>query len=405
MVALHHSHVPEMIAGLAYHEPPRKRGPKRVCAKPGCDTILSIYNPQAYCSIHIDDGPTLPMPKRPVAPEKLVERLCAAPGCPHTFMTNKSNKRYCSDACRRRANKVNHKEAAMASSREALLGILRERPGERFKTTDLAFRLGVDRTHITSLARQLRDGGQPVVIVPKSEGGGIYYDAPLEAQDGLEADENGDSAAEKACDAADESGEEDSQIIPGESAKETWDTLAREAPADELGFLRPGATIALNSTGTAETVGAPAPEPDAADLPPRPEPPLRLERECMHGSPQAAELFSRRILTSCIETIFSTHPERLYGCEDLCAITGYAAPAVYEALDGLLDEHMIESPYPGGYRRVERITGEALLESKPMHPEAKAFSDCCDALEGASAAQRRRVITHLVELFVAGDGE
>jgi hypothetical protein len=36
--------------------PERRSPPGRVCANRGCDTVLSIYNRQRYCSVHAKDG-------------------------------------------------------------------------------------------------------------------------------------------------------------------------------------------------------------------------------------------------------------------------------------------------------------------------------------------------------------
>ena len=35
-----------------HDQPPRKFAPGRVCAEPGCDTRLSIYNEGTHCSKH-----------------------------------------------------------------------------------------------------------------------------------------------------------------------------------------------------------------------------------------------------------------------------------------------------------------------------------------------------------------
>jgi len=36
-----------------HDRPPRTFSSGRVCAEPGCDTCLSVYNSRPYCSLHL----------------------------------------------------------------------------------------------------------------------------------------------------------------------------------------------------------------------------------------------------------------------------------------------------------------------------------------------------------------
>jgi len=71
----------------------RKRG--RICAVEGCDTILSIYNPARYCSVHVDEAQDACRLRLAHATRTLACEHCGAP-----FETRNAHRRYCSDRCR-----------------------------------------------------------------------------------------------------------------------------------------------------------------------------------------------------------------------------------------------------------------------------------------------------------------
>jgi hypothetical protein len=66
----------------------------RVCAQPGCATILSIYNPARYCAAHL---PQAQPRRRRMA---LVARGVSCESCGTSFETSNPRRRYCSDRCR-----------------------------------------------------------------------------------------------------------------------------------------------------------------------------------------------------------------------------------------------------------------------------------------------------------------
>jgi endogenous inhibitor of DNA gyrase (YacG/DUF329 family) len=66
----------------------------RICAHPDCDTVLSIYNPTKYCSMHVE---ALSSRRRgQIHPARDV--TCEHCGSP--FETRNERRRYCSDRCR-----------------------------------------------------------------------------------------------------------------------------------------------------------------------------------------------------------------------------------------------------------------------------------------------------------------
>ena len=66
----------------------------RICAHPGCATILSIYNPARYCAAHL---PQAQPRRRRMA---LVAREIACESCGTPFESSNPRRRYCSDRCR-----------------------------------------------------------------------------------------------------------------------------------------------------------------------------------------------------------------------------------------------------------------------------------------------------------------
>lgn len=74
-------------------------GRGRVCAEPSCATVLSAYNPSAYCCLHEKParGTTV---SRQRATEQLVRKICAHDPCQRPFASANPSRRYCSDRCR-----------------------------------------------------------------------------------------------------------------------------------------------------------------------------------------------------------------------------------------------------------------------------------------------------------------
>ena len=73
-------------------------GEGRVCAEPGCTTLLSVYNPSSRCAVHQRRGDVVP----PAAAEaQEVERGCSQCGAP--FLTTNPRRKYCSARCRSHA--------------------------------------------------------------------------------------------------------------------------------------------------------------------------------------------------------------------------------------------------------------------------------------------------------------
>ena len=68
----------------------------RTCAADGCLTILSTYNPSAFCSVH--EPQRLPRRRREITSRPLEERAC--PHCGAIFETANLRRRFCSDRCR-----------------------------------------------------------------------------------------------------------------------------------------------------------------------------------------------------------------------------------------------------------------------------------------------------------------
>ena len=70
----------------------------RVCAEPGCGTVLSVYNPSSRCAVHQRRGDIIPLRRL----ESLeVERSCSQCGAP--FLTTNPRRKYCSARCRSHA--------------------------------------------------------------------------------------------------------------------------------------------------------------------------------------------------------------------------------------------------------------------------------------------------------------
>ena len=67
----------------------------RTCGHGACDTILSVYNPSKYCSVHeklalVGRTRRIPRPAKEVACEN----------CATVFETGNTTRKFCSDRCR-----------------------------------------------------------------------------------------------------------------------------------------------------------------------------------------------------------------------------------------------------------------------------------------------------------------
>ena len=89
----------------------------RVCAEPGCSTLLSVYNPSSRCAIH-QRRATVVRLRRLESAE--VERHCFQCGAP--FVTTNPRRKYCSARCR---------SHAFAAREKAMRGLQMEVGGRR----------------------------------------------------------------------------------------------------------------------------------------------------------------------------------------------------------------------------------------------------------------------------------
>lgn len=85
-------------------ERPRTWGSGRVCATPGCGTVLSSYNPSALCSLH-SAGWRVGSQKthRHYREREELQRRCANECCNREFATTNPARKFCSDRCRMQA--------------------------------------------------------------------------------------------------------------------------------------------------------------------------------------------------------------------------------------------------------------------------------------------------------------
>lgn len=67
----------------------------RICAQPGCDTILSVYNPAKYCSAHVQESQSSRRRRLAAVPREVACEHCGSP-----FATTNEHRKYCSDRCR-----------------------------------------------------------------------------------------------------------------------------------------------------------------------------------------------------------------------------------------------------------------------------------------------------------------
>jgi endogenous inhibitor of DNA gyrase (YacG/DUF329 family) len=84
----------------------------RICAHAGCGTILSIYNPSKYCTVHASLGTG---GRRRGMPSPIREVACQQ--CGTVFETSNRARRFCSDRCRMAAF-ARRKRATSRAERE-----------------------------------------------------------------------------------------------------------------------------------------------------------------------------------------------------------------------------------------------------------------------------------------------
>jgi hypothetical protein len=82
----------------------------RICADADCDTVLSIYNPTDYCTLH-----TQPTGRRRMKERAVREVGCAS--CGTVFETHTPTQKYCSDHCRMAAFARRKREALRLEQR------------------------------------------------------------------------------------------------------------------------------------------------------------------------------------------------------------------------------------------------------------------------------------------------
>ena len=70
----------------------------RVCSEPGCETVLSIYNPSSRCAVHQRRADVITLRRQESAE---AERSCVQ--CGALFLTTNPRRRYCSSRCRSQA--------------------------------------------------------------------------------------------------------------------------------------------------------------------------------------------------------------------------------------------------------------------------------------------------------------
>jgi hypothetical protein len=82
----------------------RTYGSGRVCAVPGCGTVLSAYNPSEVCALHSGAWhDEVRQTTRKLTQREELTRRCAFEPCSREFTTTNPTKKYCGDACRMRA--------------------------------------------------------------------------------------------------------------------------------------------------------------------------------------------------------------------------------------------------------------------------------------------------------------
>lgn len=89
-------------------------GRGRICARPGCSTRLSVYNPSSYCAAHLPVAPPIGRVQRYCGP--VSERRCAYDGCDVAFRSSNARRRYCSQRCRMAAFQRRRTQAAQSKA-------------------------------------------------------------------------------------------------------------------------------------------------------------------------------------------------------------------------------------------------------------------------------------------------
>jgi hypothetical protein len=92
----------------------------RICAEPRCATVLSTYNPSAYCWVH---ERRRQIAGRPPARRKhagTITKVCAYDGCGREFATHNPARVYCSDRCRMAAFQKRRARARLADAGGAM---------------------------------------------------------------------------------------------------------------------------------------------------------------------------------------------------------------------------------------------------------------------------------------------
>jgi predicted nucleic acid-binding Zn ribbon protein len=105
----------------------------RVCAHEGCTTILSVYNPSAYCGAHAEHARS----KRRRG-ELHPVREVACEHCGTAFETRNTHRRYCSDRCRMAAFARRKRAALRAQARLGGIGPEAAAPAVAELTRDAA---------------------------------------------------------------------------------------------------------------------------------------------------------------------------------------------------------------------------------------------------------------------------
>ena len=104
-----------------------------MCAADGCDTVLSQYNPDAFCSVH-SHAAVMVQRQRVVRHGEPLTRTCDNPGCRRQFTTHNPARRYCSDKCRVRAFQL-RRAASFIQQAVTLKGEQIDGPGETLTRT------------------------------------------------------------------------------------------------------------------------------------------------------------------------------------------------------------------------------------------------------------------------------
>jgi len=69
----------------------------RTCSVEGCETVLSVYNPSGYCSLHAEAFGRASEP-RPVRHRETALRRCLY--CGKQFLSSSARHKYCCTSCR-----------------------------------------------------------------------------------------------------------------------------------------------------------------------------------------------------------------------------------------------------------------------------------------------------------------